>query len=1081
MKQKLHTNYRRVYRVKLMTLITALLSITFQASFASTWFDQTQEQVKVSGIVTDMSTGDVLPGVTILIKGTSAGTVTDFEGKYEIMVDNPTNAVLSFHFIGFEPKEVVIGNRTTIDVGMSTDIQALEEVVVVGYGTQRKSDLTGSVASVSGDELRTMVTSSVDQALQGRMAGVQVTQNSGQPGGAVSVRVRGTTSLTGSSEPLYVVDGVQIGGGAQSSVGFTWAGGSNGQTNNINPLAFLNPNDIEKIDVLKDASATAIYGSRAANGVVIITTKRGRAGEGKLSYEGFYGIQEVAKTFDMMNLREYAEYNNEVAQEVSTIQANPRFQDPSLLGEGTDWQEAVYEVAPMQSHTVTFSGGTQNTRYAISGGYFSQDGIILGSNFERLNLRLNLDADLNDFVTVGTSITISRKDERIILGDGGDGVVAQAAQTPPSIPVRNFDGTFAGPSTQNASAEVTANPVALAELRNNTALDNRIVSNLYGELKIIEGLKIRSELATDISSLNSTAFLPTYEWGQIINSTSQLAQASNQNFFWLWKNFATYTKSFGEHDFTAMLGVESQRSNFEGLTAYKVDLPNDIQTINQGDVSNIPNTGYKGWNSLFSTFLRGNYSFKDRYMLTATIRRDGSSRFGPNNRFGWFPSVSAAWRIIEEPFMADNRFLTDLKLRAGWGQVGNESIPNYAFGASLVSLNSAFGPAVRSNAYSNRDVQWESTTQINLGLDVELFAGKVSFEIDAYEKETDNLLFQVNLPATFGSQVQGPQVNVGSMQNRGLEMAIRTKNMVRERFSWSSSGNISFNRNKVVDAGDAPIFSNIYWYPGFQTAAATVSGRPIGQFYGYVMEGIFTSAEDIANHAVQIPSDEDPNVNKIDRNSGLWLGDIKWKDIDGNGVINADDQTYIGDPNPDYTFGLNNNFSFGNLSIDVYVLGSVGGDILNYARARNESMINNFNNQSRSVINRARTRLVEGGTDINDINDVELIDPTTEIPRFDNGGENFNHVMSSRWIEDGTYIRIQNVKLSYRFPSNLTRKIKMSDLMVYVNVQNVATFTEYTGLDPQIGSFDQNPQLRNLDLGRYPTPRVYTVGVKLDF
>ncbi|MEP0367411.1 MAG: TonB-dependent receptor [Cyclobacteriaceae bacterium] len=1082
MKQRLRETTKRKYCLKVATLMLVLSCFVLQPILASEYKEGAeQDDLTVTGTVKDGSTGESLPGVTVIIKGSTIGTVTDIDGSYSINIEDPEGAILSFSFVGFRSQEVQVGNQNIIDVQLQVDVQSLEEVVVVGYGTQRKSDLTGAVASISGDELRTAITSSVDQALQGRVAGVQVSQNSGQPGGAVSIRIRGTTSLTQSSEPLYVIDGVQIGGEASSSVGFTWAGGSNGQSSNINPLAFLNPNDIETIDVLKDASATAIYGSRAANGVVIITTKRGKAGEGKISYDGFYAVQDVYKTFDMMNLREYAAYSNEVAQEVSSIDPNPRFADPSLLGTGTDWQEAVFRVAPMQSHTVTFSGGTDANRYMLSAGYLSQEGIVIGSNFERFSLRLNVDSKINDRITVGTSMTLSRKDEKIVLQDGGDGVIAQAAQAPPHIPVRNFDGSFAGPTQQNASAQVGSNPVALALLRNNTALDTRFVNNIFGEIKILEGLKFRSEFATDISTLSSSAFVPTYEWGMIVNNTSQLAQLSNQNLFWLWKNFATYDKVVGKHKFTGLLGTESQKSQYEGLTAYKVNLPNDIQVINQGDISNIPNTGFKGWSSLASYFLRANYSFADRYFLTATVRRDGSSRFGPNNRWGWFPSVSVAWRVINEPFIPESNVVSDLKVRLGWGQVGNERIDNYAFGSSLVSLNSYFGSAVRNNAYSNRDVQWESTTMLNAGIDLELFSGRVSLEANAYEKKTDNLLLRVNLPATFGGEVQGPQANVGSMKNTGIELAVNTKNIDGNKFKWSSNANISVNRNKVTDIGGIQFFENLYWYSGFQTASTTVANKPVGQFYGYVMEGIFTSAEEIANHAVQIPSTQDPAVNKIDRTTGVWLGDIKWKDLDGNGIINTDDQKIIGDPNPDFTFGLNNQFEYGNLVLDVYVIGSVGGDILNYSRARNEQMLSNFDNQSRTVINRAKTQLVEGGTDFNNINDVELVDPSVQIPRFDNGAENFNHFMSTRWIEDGTYARIQNVKLSYRLPAAWTQKVRISNMLVYLNVQNVVTFTNYSGLDPQIGSFDQSARQLNVDMGRYPVPRVYTVGVKLDF
>jgi TonB-linked SusC/RagA family outer membrane protein len=1038
-----------------------------------------QERV-VTGTVKDKS-GQSVIGTNILKKGTAEGTTTDTNGKFAISASD--NDVLVFSFIGYASQEIRVGAQTAITVSLDEDVETLSEVVVVGYGTQKKSDLTGAISSLGGDVLRESVTASVDQALLGRVSGVQVTQNSGQPGGAVSIRVRGTTSLTQSSEPLYVIDGIQVGGNAQGISGFDWQGGAGGQQGAAsNPMASINPNDIQSIEVLKDASATAIYGSRAANGVVIITTKRGKKGKSTLSYNGYYALQEVYKTFNMMDLPTYAAYNNEVAREVSTIAANPNFADPSLLGKGTDWQDAVFQVAPMQSHTLTATGGSEGTQYMVSGGYFSQDGVIIGSNFDRFNVRTNIDSRVREGINVGASISLSRKDETITLNDGGDGVISQAAQMGPQIPVKNFDGTYAGPNQQQGSSQISSNPVALALMRNNTVLNNRVMTNLYGDVQIIKGLKFRTEFAVDYSNTMNKSFLPTYKWGTLINNTSQFAQRSDQSFFWLWKNYLTYNKTFGAHDITLLAGTEAQKGTWESFTAYKINLPNDIQVMNQGQVSNIPNTGASVWNSLTSLFARVNYGYKDKYLLTATVRRDGSSRFGPNNRYGVFPSVSAAWRITNEEFFSGNAdVLTNLKLRVGWGQVGNQEIRNYAFGSSLNSLNSYFGPAVINSAYSNPDVQWESTAMTNVGLDAELFNGRIDFSIEAYNKITDNLLLQVNLPATFGEQVAGPQANVGSMKNKGIEGTLKTVNIDKGKFKWITDANVSINRNKVTNMGGYPIFNALYWYTGFQTATMTNAGYPVGQFYGYVMDGIFKSKQEILDHAVQIPSDEDPMKNKIERTTGVWLGDIKWKDLNGDGKITSEDQKVIGNPNPKFTFGFNNSFTYGPISLDVFMIGSVGGDVLNYSRARNEQMLSNFDNQSTTVQNRAQTQLKTGGTDMNNIDDVELINPDTRMPRFDNGGENFNHYMSTRWIEDGTYVRIQNLRLAYSLPNSLLSKARISRIQVYTNIQNVATFTNYSGLDPQIGAFNQSPLQQNIDMGRYPLPRVYTFGVNLDF
>lgn len=1040
----------------------------------------------LTGTVKD-GAGVALPGVNVIIKGTTSGTTTDADGKFSLRVD-PSDVIL-VSFIGYKSKEISVGNQTIIDISMEEDIAALDEVIVVGYGTQRKSDLTGALSSVSGESLRGTVTASIDQALQGRAAGVQVTQNSGQPGGAVSIRIRGTTSLTQSSEPLYVIDGIQVPGSAQGISGFDWQGGAGGQQEAAsNPLASINPSDIESIEILKDASATAIYGSRAANGVVMVTTKRGKRGEAKLNFNSFYALQEVYKGFDMMDLPAYAQYNNEVAQEVSTITANPNFADPSLLSRGTDWQDAVFQVAPMQSYTLSASGGNENTQYMVSGGYFQQDGIIIGSNFDRFNVRANLDTRFKEKVKLGVSTGFSRKDETITLQDGGDGVISQAAQMAPHIPVRNFDGSYAGPSQQELSSQVGSNPVALALLRNNTVLNNRLMTNMYVDFEVIKGLSLRSEIGMDYSTTLNKAFLPTYEWGRVSNTISQLGQRLDQNFFWVWKNYATYNKSFGSHEFTAMAGLEAQKGRWENMIIYKFNVPNDLPVVSQGDVNeNFPPTGGIEWFSLYSQFGRINYNYSDRYLLTATIRRDGSSRFGANNRWGIFPSVSGAWRISNESFFPQNDVLSNLKLRVGWGQTGNQEIDNYAFGSPLTTQQSYFGPAVRNSAYSNPDVQWESTAMANIGLDAELWGGRATLTIEAYNKVTDKMLLRVPLPATFGNEVQGPQANVGSMTNKGIEFTVTTVNIDRGDFRWSSDANLSINRNSVTDMGGTTIFRNLYWYPGFETATMTRAGYPVGQFYGFVMEGIFTSPEEILNHAVQIQAPnsvtpENPNgVNLIERTQGLWLGDVKWKDVNGDGVIDSRDQTVIGDPNPDFTFGFNNSLSYGPFSLDLFIIGSVGGDILNYSRARNEQMIGNFDNQSMTVVNRARTQLKPDGLDLNNINDIELINPGTNMPRFDNGGENRNHYMSSRWIEDGTYVRLQNVKFSYNLPQALLSKVKIANMQVYANIQNLATFTKYKGLDPQIGSFNQSALMQNVDMGRYPAPRVYTFGINVDF
>jgi TonB-dependent starch-binding outer membrane protein SusC len=1059
---KVYRSFRKVASV----LLLLLGFLTAQAQ------DRT-----VTGKITDQNGMD-MPGVNVVIKGTTKGTTTNISGVYSLEASQDDILVISF--IGYTTQERRVGTATSIDVVLEEDVATLQEVVVVGYGTQKKSDLTGAVSSVDGEKIRNSVTASVDQALQGRVAGVQVTQNSGQPGGAVSIRIRGTTSLTQSSEPLYVIDGIQVGGNAGGIAGFDWQGGAGGQqAGATNPLAAINPNDIESIEVLKDASATAIFGSRGAAGVVIITTKRGKKGIPLLTYNGFYSIQDVYKTFDMMNLQEYAAYNNEVADEVSSITPNERFADPTLLGRGTDWQAAIFQPAPMQSHSLTLSGGTDNTTYVFSGGYFKQEGIIIGSDFERFNTRLKLDTKVRDNIKIGANLSLGRRFETITLNDGGDGVISQAAQMPPHIPVRDFDGSFAGPDQQNGSSQIGSNPVALALLRNNTVLNNRVMSNIFGDIEILKGLSFLTEVNLDYSNTKNIAFQPSYQWGSIGNPTSRLGVRADESLYWAWNNRLSYHKQFGSHDVSVMVAQEAQKGRWESMSAFKINVPNDIPELNQGDTGIEP-TGDKNWFSLASYFARVNYTYGDRYLLTATLRRDGSSRFGPQKQWGWFPSVSVGWKLNEESFLAGSELISQLKLRAGWGTTGNQEIANYAFASALVTENTEFGGAVRNTRYSNPLLQWESTTQYNVGVDLGLLDDRINFTAEVYLKKTDDLLLEVSLPATFGSQVAGPYANIGKMENKGVELGLNSVNVDNGKFKWSTAANVTINRNSVTEMAGTPLRRNLYWYTGFQSATMTAVGYPVSQFYGYVMEGLFKTKEEIQNHAVQIAGGPD-GTNLIEKTTGVWLGDVKWKDLNNDGIINSQDQTVIGDPNPDFTFGFDNTFSYGPLSLYVQVIGTIGGDILNYSRARNEQMITTFDNQSRTVVNRARTQLKEGGTDINNIDHIELVNPDTDIPRFDNGAENFNHHLSTRWIEDGTFVRVQNLRLSYQIPGAALSKIKISRAQVFGNIQNVATLTKYKGLDPQIGSFNQSSLMMNVDMGRYPSPRVFTLGVNIDF
>jgi TonB-dependent starch-binding outer membrane protein SusC len=1027
----------------------------------------------VTGKVSDKA-GQALPGVNVIKKGTTSGTSTNANGNFSI--EASSNDILIISFIGYQSQEIVVGNRASVNVTLEEDIAELQEVVVIGYGTQKKSDLTGSVASINGDKMRGTITANVNQALQGRIAGVSVSNNSGQPGSAVSIRIRGTASVNGGNEPLYVIDGVQVGGKAGQIAGFDFAGGANGQDYIVNPLANINPNDIESIEVLKDASASAIYGSRAANGVILITTKRGKAGESKIDYSGFYGLQQVPKKIDMMNLPEYAAYQYSIAREIPSIDPDDRFADPSILGPGTDWQDAIYQVAPTQSHQLSTSGGSDKTQYFMSGGYYSQDGIVRNSGFERFTSRINLDTKVTNWARVGTSLNFAVTDEVIGRSDGGDGIIANALQMPPSTPVYDFDGNFAGPDA--GSAQITSNPVATAFLINNKVKKQALTANFYAEADIIKGLTFRTEYAvSDGHSLNKV-FKPTYEWGAITNDANQLRHRQEDTFSWIWKNYFTYNFDIERHHFTAMIGQEAQKSSWEGSDFVKSNLTsNDIITPNQGEPTSI--NGWQGESTLASYYGRLIYNFADRYYITAMIRRDGSSKFGPNNKWGNFPAVSVAWRIANESFMPASDFLSDLKLRLGYGKVGNQEIDNYAYGASLESIaNTAFGTTYIPNRIPNPNLKWESTATYNIGMDLSLLGGRVDLTVDAYHKFSDGLLLELNPPGyILGSMIDPPYSNYGKIENKGLEFTLGTRNVQTEKFSWRTDLNLSINRNEITEI-DKPRTENLYWYAGFQTVTRSTMNNPIGQFYGYQTEGIFVDKADIEGHAVQVGSGE---TNLIHQRDGVWLGDLKFKDQNGDNRIDEKDQVVIGNPNPKFNFGFSNTFTYGGFTLDINIIGAYGFDIFNYQRSRNQGMNATQDNQLSAVANRAQFEMIDPAGPVDNIDNYVLLNPDATIPRFSQLNLNANTRMSDLWIEDGSYVRIQNISLSYMLPKPLISKIKMSRARVYVNVQNAYTFTDYSGYDPEIGAFNQNALRQNIDMGRIPTPRVYTAGLEFGF
>ncbi len=1042
-------------------------------------------QTTVTGNVTD-DIGDPLVGVTVIEVGKAGGVATDFDGNYSIVVADPNNATLRFSYVGTTTQEIELKGRTTLDVVLKTSSEVLDEVVVVGYGTQRKSDITGSVARLSEEQMRQTIVTNADQMLQGKVAGVQVTQNSGAPGGATSIRIRGASSLNSSNEPLYIIDGIPMNMSGSDIGGFDWAGGSNGQTK-VNPLAAIAPSDIVSIDVLKDASACAIYGAAGANGVVMVTTRRGSAGHNNVTYDGYIAWQQTAKRIDMMDLREYARYQQQLYAEgiIGDNNMDPAYRDETLLGRGTDWQDEIFRTAFMQNHQVGLNGGNDKVTYAVSAGWMDQEGIIIGSDFTRFNTRFNIDSNFTSWLKLGGSLAYTRTDEKITLNDGSDGVIMQAMTMVPSVPVRDFEGNWAGPTTVNGSS--TWNPVALALDKNNTLLRQRVTGNFYVSADFLKYFTFRAEYAFDASQNQNKAYVPRYKFGLVSNDINQMMQREDHSFYWMQKDYITYHQNFNDkHDVTVMAGFEASKSNWNGTSLIKKNFTTDDIFVIGEDGEFVSNSGWQDAASTASVFARANYSFDNRYLLTATIRRDGSSKFGSKNKWGSFPSVALAWRINQEKFLENAYWLNNLKLRLGYGRVGNSNIDTYRYGAAMQTMLTPNGTAYFPNNLANPNLKWESSEQFNAGLDIAVLQNRLDITVDVYKKQTKDLLMQVFTPGHIASNdwgtIQTPYSNIGKTQNTGIDLQINARPVITKDFNWSSSLTLSHNKNKVVALNDDSqvLYGNVDWYAPFQTVSMFKVGQPMGVFYGYVTDGFFMNEADIVGSATQTGGDK-PYANKIDKTSGAWVGDIKFRDLNGDGIINDKDQQVIGDPNPDITFGFTNTFQYKEWELNVGLTGQIGGDVLNWARYKTEGLASIWDNQATSVLDRVQIGKIDpaGG---NDISNLQVVGGGKNgIPRFSSLDGNGNNRMSDRWIEDGSYLRIQNISLSYNLPQRWAKKAFLQSAKIYVNVQNVYTFTKYSGYDPEIGAYNQSSLLQNIDRGRYPTPRTYTIGLNLSF
>lgn len=1036
-------------------------------------------QSKVTGTVTDAN-GETVIGATVKIKGVNGvGTVTDLDGKFSI--NAKPGQTLEISYVGYSNKTAKVPANGKISIVMTEDTHSLNEVVVVGYGTMKRSDLTGSVSSIDEKAIKQGVNTSMEQAMQGRIAGVQVTQNSGAPGGGISVQIRGINSFNG-NEPLYVIDGIPVSGNT---------------SNNTSVLASINPSDITSIEVLKDASATAIYGSRASNGVVLVTTKRGQDGKAQVSYDGYIGWQAIPKYLDVMNLKEYADFYN-ARQEARGYGIREDFKDPSLLTDGTNWQKELFQTAFMQNHAVNVSGGNKDMHYSLSGGYLDQDGVGIGSGFTRASFRANFDTNINKWVQVGFNTAYSNTKQTLTFSEND--VINTALNQFPDVAARNPDGSYGVPEANDSNTSYS-NPIFEANMKENRTNNYQLDYNVFANIKPVKGLNIRIEYSGNRGWGNSYYFIPDYSYGNI-KVESKSTRTKTLSKYSSFKQYATYDfDPFKNNHFQIMLGHEAQWGNWESLSgARKGYISDTLHSLSVGDASTATNSGDDGtpW-AIESYFGRLNYNLLERYLLTATLRTDGSSSFGKNNRWGWFPSAALAWRITQEPFMKDVKWLNNWKLRLGWGLVGNQSTGSFAYGATMNNVATAWGTGYYPARFPNPDLKWESTNSWNVGMDFAFLDNRIEFIVDAYLKKTDNLLMEAALPSyVINNDWQGmsaPWVNSGSIENKGIEFTLNTVNINKGDWSWRTGATFSINRNKLtaLNSEDATITGNI----GTETLTLSKIGGPVGRFYGYKVIGMYKTADDFyqknskgeflldaAGNKVPTPrpADGDGNMYPIAPNS-IWVGDYIFEDMNGDGKIDNNDRTFIGDPNPDFTFGLNNTITWKNFDFSFFINGSVGGDIYNYVR-QGHTNPEKYGNMMSEVAGYAKVGLIDPNGSATDINNVYVTNPDlATAQRISTAGQNQNdnNRVSSRFIEDGSYLRLKSISLTYNFPKKWLAPLQIQSLSIYGNIQNLFTITGYDGYDPEIGANGQSVILQNIDNYRYPSQRIYTFGLKLAF
>lgn len=1024
--------------------VTVALLLMSTLSFAQSF--------KVKGSITDMATKSSIPGATIIEKGTNNGTISDIDGNYELSVASE-NATLIISYVGYKKQEIALNGRAIVNIVLEEELSELDEVVVIGYGIQKKKVVTGAIASVDEEQIQKMPALRVEQAMQGRTAGVQISSPSGQPGETPAVRIRGV-STTNDATPLYIVDGMPVGS-----------------------IDFLNPGDIESVDVLKDGASSAIYGTRGANGVILITTKGSKPstdGKMNITYSAYYGIQNVSKTLDMLNADEYKMIMNEGARNAG--QSEP-FDLNQVSEVDTDWQKELFTAnAPITNHDLNISGGNQKSSYSASFSYFSQQGIIGGekSHFDRITGRINSNHKVNDFIRTGTNLAYSNIVSKGVASNASfNGPYSSALNMDPLTPLYETDGNILNQYPYNTEPVVTdvdrnvygisnyvgaevVNPLALLEIQNGETEADKVIANAFVEIEPLKGLIIKSTIGGNLSYINSGSFRPTYYLNGAQNNTGKTSvnKLIERYYDWLWENTATYSKQLGDHNFSVLGGTSASETTYENLSGFnaKVSLADpDNVYLDMAEDTVWTAGGYARHASSYSYFGRVTYDYKSRYAFTGIIRYDGSSIFGSGNRFGTFPSAGVSWLLSDEPFMPEMKAVSFIKLRGTYGINGNDKIGYYQY-ASLIDKSRGYifggGRVIGASPQfiENADIRWEESKQLDIAIDLGFFNDKLLFTADYYIKDTEGLLEKISIPGHVGNDP--PFANVGSVRNSGVEISIDWRQKKND-FGYSLNLNASYNKNEMTHIGNDEkfIYGASWAVAGAVTAAK--EGLPIGYFYGYQTDGLFQNEAEVYQHLAQDGTLLQPKA---------VPGDVRFVDVNGDGVIGPEDRTMIGNPTPDWTLGFSGSVDYKNFDFSFLFTGAFGHQIFNGSQRQDLS----YTNRTTAILD----RWTGEGT-------------STTVPRYTWSDINNNYRVSDLYIENGDYLRLKNIQIGYNIPKESLSKIKVDNWRFFISGENVLTFTNYSGADPEIGamsSFDIG-----IDRGVYPQARTFRIGTSITF